>query len=324
MSDGQKTADESAIERVLAALEGGTETEMPNFADLDEEAQTLGRLYVEAVGLYPVTLEVQAAPAELKTRVLEALREPSQPPQQIAANVATGSFTPLADGGTTSSGGHRVPSRVGARSVEKSYSTGGQRPVPANPEAHRARPRARRWPLALAALLSLAFAGLAGWLFVQLEESRSQQVRVEGRLRGLASQVETLQTAQSELVRTRETIRMVTSRGASVCSLRSLDATRAAAASGVMYVDAARSRWYLVMDGLDPVPAEHDYQLWFLVDGRPVSGGTFPAHAGQRIELSAQTLPRGANAVAVTIEPRGGLPLPTGPMVLLGDQIRTL
>ena len=314
MSDETKTADERAIERVLASLEGGSETAIPDLSELDEEAQTLGRLYVEAVGLYPDGLVVAAAPEELKARVLEAVRAESR----RGAAASTGTFTPLAEGGVA---GSRVPSRAGARSVEKSFSTAGPRPVSAMPVS---RPRASRWPVALAAVFALAFAGLAGWLFVQLEESRSQQVRLEGRLRNLTGEVETLRVAQNELVRTRETIRMVTSRGASICSLRSLDTTRAAAASGVMYVDPAHSRWYLVMDGLDPIPSEREYQLWFLVDGRPISGGTFTARAGQRIELSAQTMPRGTNAVAVTIEPRGGLPLPTGPMILLGDEIRSI
>jgi hypothetical protein len=316
VSEETKTPDESAIERVLAALEAGsdaaTPSALPEFADLDEEAQTLGRLYVEAVGLYPHGAPPAEVPAELKSRVFDAIRaERARPaavkPEADVAPVAT----------------MRAPSRSGARSVDQAFSTGGHRPVPPMVTAAAAR-RPSRWPLALAATFTLAFAGLAGWLFVQLEESRSQQVRLEGRLRSLNNEVLTLRTSQEELVRTRETIQMVTTRGAAVCSLRSLDTVRAAAASGVMFVDATRSRWYLVMNGLEQIPSEREYQLWFLVDGRPVSGGTFSAQTGHRVELSAASMPAGANAVAVTIEPRGGLPLPTGPMVLLGDQIQSI
>jgi hypothetical protein len=315
VSEETKTPDERAIERVLAALEtagdAAAPSALPEFADLDEESQTLGRLYVEAVGLYPHGAVSEEAPAELKNRVFDAIRAERTRPM------------PAAPGRTDAEAAAvRAPSRSGARSVEQAFATGGHRPIAPAAVAPGRRPS--RWPLALAATFTLAFAGVAGWLFVQLEESRSQQVRLEGRLRALNNEVLALRTSQEELVRTRETIQMVTTRGAAVCSLRSLDNVRAAAASGVMFVDATRSRWYLVMNGLEQIPSEREYQLWFLVDGRPVSGGTFSAQAGHRVELSAASMPPGANAVAVTIEPRGGLPLPTGPMVLLGDQIQSI
>ena len=310
--DTAKPADEQAIDRVLAALESASESALPRLSDLDEEAQTFGRLYVEAVALLPMGLEAVKVRPELRERVLEAVR--GEPASRRVVPIGRGADEAAADAGSR-------PSRAGARSIDKAYVTGGYRPVQLEATA----PRARRWPLALAAAATLAFASLAGWLFVQLEEQRSQGVRLEARIRSLTSETQALRASQTELARTRDAFEIVTSRGATVCSLRPVQGSPASPGSGgVLYADAGHQRWYLVVEGLQPMPSEREYQLWFLVDGRPVSGGTFAVRAGQRAELGSKTMPAGTNAIAITIEPRGGLPLPTGPMVLLGDRLQSL
>jgi anti-sigma-K factor RskA len=62
------------------------------------------------------------------------------------------------------------------------------------------------------------------------------------------------------------------------------------------------------------------YQLWFLADGPPVPGGTFQSdpdgHALATVDGPAEGLVlRGA---AVTIEPAGGSPQPTSPIIVSG------
>ena len=74
--------------------------------------------------------------------------------------------------------------------------------------------------------------------------------------------------------------------------------------------------------GLNVLPTHKTYQLW-VIEGKnaPVSVGTFLTdkngivHADFR-GLAAQQ--NSFNTFAVTAEPQGGMPFPTGPMHLLG------
>jgi anti-sigma-K factor RskA len=75
-----------------------------------------------------------------------------------------------------------------------------------------------------------------------------------------------------------------------------------------------------VCDGwVEPAPVNKSYQLWLVpMDGKPVSAGVID-HGGP-INPWMMKLPQGmaAKAFAVTLEPEGGMPQPTGPMVLVG------
>jgi len=71
---------------------------------------------------------------------------------------------------------------------------------------------------------------------------------------------------------------------------------------------------------LPALPAQKTYQLWLVpTDGAPISAGIFQSEDSVRALLSGQvpanTTPK---AFAVTVEPAGGVPQPTGPKVLLG------
>jgi anti-sigma-K factor RskA len=71
---------------------------------------------------------------------------------------------------------------------------------------------------------------------------------------------------------------------------------------------------------LPQLSERQDYQLWFIGEQGPVSAGTFEVdQAGNaRVVVAAEDLER-AGQWAVTIEPQGGVPQPTGTMVLLGS-----
>ena len=62
-----------------------------------------------------------------------------------------------------------------------------------------------------------------------------------------------------------------------------------------------------------------DYQLWMLKGNQPVDAGLLTAENGHfvatfAVDFSLDEL----SAFAVTVEPKGGVPQPTGTMVLLG------
>jgi anti-sigma-K factor RskA len=72
---------------------------------------------------------------------------------------------------------------------------------------------------------------------------------------------------------------------------------------------------------LPAAPANHVYQIWLVpVDGVPISAGVFQPNNKGEASLVLPALPANvsAKAFAVTVEPAGGVPQPTGAKVLLG------
>jgi anti-sigma-K factor RskA len=98
-----------------------------------------------------------------------------------------------------------------------------------------------------------------------------------------------------------------------------LTSTQAAPdASGLVVVSADGEHGTLVVDGLPPLDAEHQYQLWLIRDGQRTSGGVFSVDAegyGSLWVLSPQPL-SSYSGFGITIEPAGGSPGPTGQKVL--------
>jgi len=69
-----------------------------------------------------------------------------------------------------------------------------------------------------------------------------------------------------------------------------------------------------------PAPAAKSYQLWLVpAAGKPISAGVFNPTSEQHGHWMMK-VPQGISprAFAVTLEPAGGMPQPTGPMVLAG------
>jgi anti-sigma-K factor RskA len=63
------------------------------------------------------------------------------------------------------------------------------------------------------------------------------------------------------------------------------------------------------------------YQLWFIQDGKPVPSVTFNSEADGHAMVENIEVPMGSGIThaAVTVEPTGGSPAPTSPVVLLGE-----
>ncbi|HEY7358047.1 MAG TPA: anti-sigma factor [Ktedonobacterales bacterium] len=76
----------------------------------------------------------------------------------------------------------------------------------------------------------------------------------------------------------------------------------------------------LIVSGLQPLPPERDYQLWFLREGQPVGSAVFDVQQsgeGQILVHAPGQLGR-YDLAAITPEPAGGSPGPTGPIVIAG------
>ena len=94
----------------------------------------------------------------------------------------------------------------------------------------------------------------------------------------------------------------------------------AAAAQAKAFVSASENTIIFSARDLPALPAAQVYQLWAIANGQPISAGTFVPDARGRFQLVADvpTLNTRPAALAVTVEPQGGVPAPTGPKYLLG------
>lgn len=296
----QEPHDDAIILAVLEALEDrrhGRDGEplLPP-AGSGPEAETLLRLYSEAVGLVPVELEPVNPSPEVRQRLLATIAgdETQEVPQDVMLPRPPARLEPAA-----------VPLAPVAPPLPTAFA----RVEPRRP--------ARRWPLALAAALAVAFLGLSAWLFLGLLQQDEQISRLAAQLEEQRQRVRELESAGAELAALRDRLGLVVSPAVEVCPLRPpSDAAPQPHARGVLFVAADHQHWYLSVQGLAPAGPGRSYQLWFIADGRPVPAGTFEAEPDTPVDLSSETMPRGTKGVAITLEPEGGRPQPTGPEVL--------
>jgi anti-sigma-K factor RskA len=179
---------------------------------------------------------------------------------------------------------------------------------PSRPE----RPRLVSWPtwaMGLAALLLLAvLVGDDMKLRREREELRSRTVDL----------AQNLDSAKKDLARRDLRVRVLESDDVKVLSLGGKDPQPSARAR--MFWSERAKRGILVAGNLTPLPSDKQYELWVFDKGKPVPAGVFDVDAAGRALLESPDLSGIATAqnFAVTIEPRGGVPQPTGPIVLLG------
>jgi anti-sigma-K factor RskA len=137
----------------------------------------------------------------------------------------------------------------------------------------------------------------------------------ENRLEALAQETRAL---RAELERQQSILALVRDPTAQVVSLAGLEPAPAARARVIW---SPPSGGLLVATGLPSPPAGKTYQLWAIAGNRPpVPAGLLEVDSRGAGSLRLPALP-GMDAVdvfAVTLEPGGGVPAPTGPMYLAG------
>ena len=344
MSDERLQSEDQAI---LLALEMAPQAalkvppEQGRAAEGEDATETLSRLYLEALGMMPFALEPLTPSAGLKGRMLmtaagdetqEVRRPVLSPPVRQAASTPPPSIESTRPGVAEAPLPRAAPERPTSprprpTSAEIAPSVAPAASVPYRPSAGaEARSRPSRWPFRLAATLAVAALGLSGWLGWQVEEQ-------SGELARLRTEARQAQVREAELVQLRQEVKafessvaLVSSPLVLVCPLRPAVGTTAAplGARAVLYVAADHQHWYFTARGLQESPAGQEYQIWFVADGRPVSGGTFSMKPGEAAHVSSETMPTGTTAISITLERKGGAVIPTGPQVLLGDQMQQI
>jgi anti-sigma-K factor RskA len=165
------------------------------------------------------------------------------------------------------------------------------------------------WWLGLAAAVALVALLLDDMkLRRQREDLRSQE----------ASLSASLEKARAELSRRELVSRVMESEDVQVLFLGG-HGPQPAARAKVFWSEKAK-RGVLLGGQLAALPSEKQYQLWVFDKGKPVDAGVFDVDAQGRALFESKDLSAIARAenFAVTVEPRGGVPQPTGPIVLVG------
>lgn len=299
--------EETAALSVLAELgraPGSDDTRV--IAGEDEVEDVLRRLDLEAVGLLAFALEPVAPRPE--TRDVLFARLAAEDTQEVApvGEAGEGAAAPRAA---------ELPPAAAAR------------PAPATVVAFPAQSAAKRrrsFAPALAALFAFAAIGLglaAAWLDSELRAERARAARLASDLSRVeserATEVAALRGEVEELERRH---RFASGPAAVVFPLRPPSGSPQPAARGKLWVAGDRRQWQLDVAGLAPPPEGKEYQVWFMVDDVPLSGGCFKVREGRTGGRADSRIPSGVSAVAITLERIGGAPAPTSPQLLAADQ----
>jgi len=193
----------------------------------------------------------------------------------------------------------------------------------------------RRWlavPLAAAAAALLAFGIVReARLGRERDSALAERTRLESALaraktdlaelgEQLAAREQDIGRLRSALAAAEENLSLLQARGLQMVSLRQPADAVPAEAHMLLSGDARKGLLYAF--DLRPVPLDKIYELWWITEKEgPVMAGLFrpDEHGIGRIDVDLPTGAGRIQAAAVTIEPAGGVPKPTGPMVLVGE-----
>ncbi len=199
-----------------------------------------------------------------------------------------------------------------ARATGVAGATGAARPAP------RPTPRSRV-PIVPLALAAAAIFAIVSWRALDLDRRlraahRDNSASLD-RIARLETEIDALRATEAEHA---ALIKLLEEPESGLVTLASLKP--APGASGKILWDKKAGRGYLWAAHLPRDPDGKDYQLWAIEGTTPRSAGVFSVAADGSALIPLDTLasPAQIAAFAITIEPAGGVPAPTGEMVLLG------
>lgn len=167
------------------------------------------------------------------------------------------------------------------------------------------------WAYKTAAAILLIASLIFGYLTIDLNETiENQQVQIT--------------ELESQLNRQEQLLTVLSGRQVTLVNMTGLEPSPDG--YGKIIWDPDKGEAVLQLANLPAPPEDKDYQLWLIKEGEnPIPAGVFNFEEPStdlffRVEqLNEQPSPQ-SNAFAVTLEPKGGVPQPTGDMFLLGEQ----
>lgn len=216
------------------------------------------------------------------------------------------------------------PSETTRARVLATVGTSARPAVAERPPQQRTPAAASSLPGWLALAASLTALAVASWSAVQntsltRELALAQQERVrlisqQNDLRGsLAEARGELQELSSSLT---SSMALVSSPATQRIALAGLGSATSADATAL--IDPRRRTAVVTARGLAELPSDTTYQLWYITEADgPVSAGLFTVDQAGTATVDVENVPyERVQLWAVTIEPAGGVPQPTGEMVL--------
>jgi len=299
VTNGESHSEDLTILAAIEALDRGIDAPGAPRPDELSETDTLARLYTEVMGLIPYQLEPVEPSPEVRTRLMALINGDETRPAAEVSQVTPPAAVPL-----------RASQEVRA-----------SRPVSTVQGAAASRRAPSRWPLALAAVLSLALLGLSAWLFLQVgrqqETIATLQQELDTERARVAEVTEEAERVRAASLSMREKFSLVTSPAVEVSPMRPVgEKPPQPYARGILFVASNHQHWYLSLDGIQPAPTGQAYKLWFVVDQGAVDAGSFTAQPGAPIELDSKHMPAGTKGVLVTLEADPQSPAPAGPEIL--------
>lgn len=175
------------------------------------------------------------------------------------------------------------------------------------------RPMYASWAVAASLGLALLSSIAAAIFFLRWQEAEEMLATVQEQNFQLAQNVRTLEQQTGDM---RYELAVLANPAYQQIQMNGLDP--APEARAVVFWNAATAEVYLNPGSLPTPPQGKQYQLWAIVDGKPVDMGVFDTATRQAIQKMKAT--GKASAFAVTLEPKGGSPSPTlEQMYVLGE-----
>jgi anti-sigma-K factor RskA len=162
--------------------------------------------------------------------------------------------------------------------------------------ARRIEPRTERWLLMAASLLLACASAYLFWQNSQLRDDRDR----------ISADLETKQREYDAILSS--TTRVVAMAG-----------DEAPQANAKVIWDTKNQVWKIFIFDLPMPPSDKDYQLWYVTKDHKISAAVFSPDAKGQTILTLTLPPQALNglaATAVTLEPKGGSPQPTGKFYL--------
>lgn len=176
--------------------------------------------------------------------------------------------------------------------------------MPAMPE-----PRDRPWlPMAAAALFVVTL-GLLAVSYMNQRDANTirSQLATATATRRRADSLETQLAARDSL------LAGIVGRDVTMMTLTSQAAKDPYAR---MFWDRTRRSWTMIAHNMPTLGTNRTYQLWLITAKAKISAGTFMVRNGDGVVRATYDLTDPLNAIAVTEEPAGGVPQPTGSVVI--------
>jgi hypothetical protein len=171
--------------------------------------------------------------------------------------------------------------------------------------------RRAEWLGLAASVLLIAGVGVLALVLRDRQNLREEVAAMSARSQRVADSLRSLVMSRDSLVAG------ITGRDVAVVQLTS-SATREPMA--MMFWDRTKNAWTFVAHKMPMPPSGRVYQLWLVTPHSKISAGTFMPSNGEVMMRTTVNLSRDTvRAVAVTDEPAGGMPQPTGQTAMAGN-----